>query len=65
MPRTTATAARYETLQGAADRLGVSTKTLRRRIAAGELRAYRCGNRIIRLRAEDVDALMRTFPNYN
>lgn len=52
----------YETLREAADRLGVSEKTLRRRIAEGSLTAYRMGPRLIRLRAADVDALMRGFP---
>ncbi len=48
---------RYESLAQAADRTGVSTRTLRRRIAAGELRAFRAGSRIIRLDPKEVDAL--------
>lgn len=52
----------YETLRQAADRLGVSEKTLRRRIADGTLVAYRVGPRLIRVRALDVDALLRGFP---
>lgn len=48
---------RYESLTQAADRTGVSTRTLRRRIAAGELRAFRAGARIIRLDPNEVDAL--------
>lgn len=47
----------YESLAQAADRTGVSTRTLRRRIAAGELRAFRAGARIIRLDPREVDAL--------
>lgn len=52
----------FETLREAADRLGVSDRTLRRRIADGDLIAYRLGKRLIRVRTTDVDALLRTFP---
>lgn len=52
----------YETLAQAADRTGVSRITLRRRIASGELRAYRIGRRIVRVRPEDVDRLLRAIP---
>ncbi|RIX35362.1 DNA-binding protein [Corynebacterium falsenii] len=45
-------------LKEAADRVGVSVKTLRRRIAEGNLPAYRSG-RIIRVRAADVDEMMQ------
>ena len=47
---------RYETLKQAAERTGLTERTLRRRIADGKLTAYRSG-RVIRLRPEDVDAL--------
>lgn len=46
----------------AADRLGVSTKTIRRMIARGELPAYRVGSKIIRLETADVDRLLRPIP---
>ncbi|KGN30660.1 DNA-binding protein [Knoellia sinensis KCTC 19936] len=49
---------RYETLQSAADRLAVDTRTLRRWIAAGRLEAYRTGPRLLRLDVEEVDALL-------
>lgn len=49
----------YESLAAAAERTDVSIKTLRRRIAAGELRAYRYGPRILRVDPNDVDKLMR------
>lgn len=52
----------YETLAEAADRIGVSIKTLRRRISAGQLRAYRCGPRLIRVEPNEVDRLMRPVP---
>lgn len=43
----------------AADRLGVSTKTVRRRIAEGDLIAYRLGPRLLRVDAASVNALGR------
>lgn len=50
MPATnTAPPVTYETLATAATRTGVSTRTLRRRIAEGKLIAYRLGPRLIRL----------------
>ena len=53
----------YESLAQAAQRTDVSIKTLRRRIAAGDLPAYRYGPRILRLDPNDVDQLMRPlFP---
>ncbi|HYN30392.1 MAG TPA: excisionase family DNA-binding protein [Dermatophilaceae bacterium] len=51
----------YESLVQAADRTGVSVKTLRRRIACGQLPAYRTG-RLIRLDAADVDRLLVRIP---
>lgn len=44
----------YESIQDAALRVGVSEKTIRRRIQDGALRAYRLG-RIIRLDPIQVD----------
>lgn len=52
----------YESLAQAAERTGISTKTLRLRIAAGALPAYRCG-RLIRLDPDDVDRIMVRVPN--
>lgn len=49
----------YESLAQAAARTEVSVKTLRRRIAAGQLRAYRYGPQVIRLDPNDVDLLMK------
>lgn len=54
--------ATYETIQDAADRIGVSTKTIRRKIADGSLPAYRLGTSIIRLRSDDVEGLLRPIP---
>jgi excisionase family DNA binding protein len=52
----------FETLARAAERTGLSTRTLRRRIAAGDLAAYRNGPRVIRLDPDDVDRLMVRIP---
>lgn len=60
---TTTTARRqFETLAEAADRTGLSVRTLRRRIAAGLLPAYRSGPRVLRVDPSDVDRLMVRVP---
>ncbi len=46
-------------LQQAAQLLGVSVDTIRRRIAAGVLPASRCGARLIRVRAADLESVLR------
>lgn len=51
------------TLDAAAELLGVSTATVRRRITDGSLRAYRTGKRLIRIRAHDLDDLLREIPS--
>lgn len=55
----------YESLSDAAERTGLSIRTLRRRIAEGELTAYRAGPRVIRLDPNDVDQLMVRVPNFH
>lgn len=52
---------RYESL-AAAERTGLSVKTLRRRIAEGRLPAYRSGPRSIRVDPADVNRLMVRIP---
>lgn len=52
----------WVSLQQAALRVGVSVDTLRRRIRAGNLRAYRFGERLIKIRVEDLDNLVRPIP---
>ena len=52
---------RYESLAQAAERTGISRKTLRRRIASGQLPVFSSGRRILRVRPEDVDAMLRPF----
>ena len=53
---------RYVTLKGAAERLDCSERTLRRMIAAGELTGYRVGKRLVRLDADELDAVVRAIP---
>lgn len=62
MPKITPTIRRLMTIADAAERLGVSTKTIRKRIATGELPAYRIGPRAIRVDQDDVDRLLRRIP---
>ena len=47
--------------QGARD-MSVDPDTIRRRIASGELKAYRLGNRIIRVDRAEVDRLLHPIP---
>ena len=49
-------------LQQAAAIYDVSVDTLRHRIAAGKLPASRFGERLIRVRVEDLDRLFRPIP---
>lgn len=49
-------------LQDAADLLGVSTDTVRRRIADGSLDAYRIGPRLLRVDKTQVEALAKPVP---
>ncbi len=57
-------AQQYETLAEAAERTGISQRTLRRRIAAGYLPAFVSGRRILRVRPQDVDELLRPLFTY-
>ena len=52
----------FESLSSAAERTGLSIRTLRRRVACGELAAYRHGPRVIRVDPDDVDRLMVRIP---
>lgn len=52
------------TIQAAAEILGVSDDTVRRRIAEGLLRGFRlAGSRLIRVSETEVRALLRPIPN--
>ena len=53
----------FISLATAADILGISVHTLRRRIAVGELPAFRSGRRIIRVRVSDLEKLLRRVPS--
>ena len=46
-------------LQEAADRCGVSYKTIRRYIASGRLDAVRVGPRLLKINADHIEALMQ------
>ena len=50
------------TLTAAAQHAACSSKTIRRRIAAGELTGYRLGSRLIRVDLDELDALLRPIP---
>lgn len=49
--------AAYISLSEGAELIGVSTATIRRRIAEGSLVAYRFGPRALRVKRSDVEAL--------
>ena len=53
---------RLESIQNAAEYLGVSPKTIRRHIAAGRLSGYRAGPRLIRVDLNELDAMLRPIP---
>ncbi len=59
---TTISDAQLLSIAQAAEILGLSTKTIRRRIAAGDLPAYRNGRRLIRVKASDLNRLFRRIP---
>lgn len=50
------------TIESAAEMLAVHPRTIRRYIAAGDLPAYRIGPRQIRVRHDDVTALLSPIP---
>src|SRR5665647_2627647 len=52
----------YESIGDAAGRLGVSTKTVRRWIASGQLAGYRVGPRLLRVDPDDLDRMLRLIP---
>jgi len=48
----------WESPAEVAERLGISTKTVRRLITEGRLRAYRIGPKLLRLDPAEVDAMV-------
>lgn len=59
LPSATTSQPNLRPIADAAVRCGVSTKTIRRRIADGSLTAYRVGPRIIRIDMAEVERLLR------
>lgn len=53
----------YVSMDDAAELLGCSPKTVRRRIADGTLPATRFGKRLIRIHLDDLDKLLRPIPH--
>ena len=49
-------------LKEGAERFNVSTWTIRRLIASGELRAYRLGTKLIRIDMDELAELFRPIP---
>jgi excisionase family DNA binding protein len=49
----------YVTQVEAAEYLGVTDRTIRNMVADGWLRAYKLGDRVIRLRLDEIEAAMR------
>jgi excisionase family DNA binding protein len=62
MATTVTSPRRLISLAEAADALAVSTKTVRRYIAAGDLGAVRLGSRTIRVRVDSLDQLIDAHP---
>lgn len=55
---TTLESIRYESLDQASTRIGIGKSTLRRWIKEGKITAYRPTSRVLRVREDEVDALM-------
>lgn len=62
MAATATLARRLVSLPEAADILGLSVKTVRRYIAAGDLDAVRLGRRTIRIKTDALDRLIEAHP---
>jgi len=52
----------YFSLVEAAEYLGVGTLTIRRMISRGQLKGGRIGTKMIRVKREDLDAMVREIP---
>lgn len=60
MPTSVASSRRLASITETAETLAVSTKTVRRYIAAGHLEAVRIGRRTIRVKVDSIDRLIDT-----
>ncbi|GAA4747837.1 hypothetical protein GCM10023350_35940 [Nocardioides endophyticus] len=58
MTATTGASRRLVSITETAEILGISPKTVRRRIATGDLAAVRLGRRTIRIRTESIDKMI-------
>lgn len=56
---------RWLTPLEAADYLSVTTRTLRNMVTRGDLRAHKCGPRLVRFDIEDLDQLMVPISSAN
>jgi len=54
-------ARKYGKISEAAEYLGVTHRTIRQMIADGRLTGYRCGNRLVRVDLNEVDAAMKPY----
>ena len=54
---------RLASIRHAAEYADVCTKTIHRKIASGDLTAYRMGSRIVRVDLDQLDALLRPAPS--
>lgn len=54
---------RWATLREGAAYLGIGLRTLTDKIATGEVPAYRCGPRLVRVDLNELDQLMVPVPN--
>jgi len=59
---TAATRRHLASIADAAEYAAISTKTIRRRIACGDLTGYRVGPRLIRIDLVELDAMLRPIP---
>ena len=60
--RKTPVSRRLVTLTEAADYAACNERTIRRRIASGDLTAYRLGKRLLRVDLDELDAAMQPVP---
>jgi len=59
VPQSTATSLYDLSIADAAKERGCSTDTIRRMVSRGDLKAYRLGPRLIRIRRRDLERAMR------